>query len=115
MKFLSIYSYAAGPDNSDGPAEAEMMAMGRLIGEMQTAGVLLDFGGVGGGGMELRVTKAGSKITVTDGPFTESKEVIGGYALMSVATRDEAVHWTKRFLEVAGDGVSELHQLADVP
>jgi hypothetical protein len=112
VKFISIYTIspeaAAAP-----PSEKTMAAMGALIGEMQQTGVLLDFGGTGGGGMELRVRKSGSEMTVTDGPFTETKEVVGGFAVLNVATRDEALAWTKRFLECAGDGVSELHQLQE--
>jgi len=112
MKFLTIYSYAPDSKHADGPDQEEMMAMGRLIGEMQTAGVLLDFGGACGT-EETRVIKDGTKITVTDGPFAESKEVVGGYAVLSVETREQAVQWTRRFLDVAGDGVSEIHQLAE--
>lgn len=112
MKFLSIYTVDAA-DMSGPPDEHEMMAMGRLINEMQTAGVLLDFGGTASGGMELRLEKRGAEITVTDGPFSETKEVIGGFAVLSCASRDEALKWSKIFLETAGDGVSELHQLAE--
>ena len=64
-------------------------------------------------GSEIHVRKSGSTYTVTDGPFTESKEIVGGYAVLSVASREEAVSWTKRFLEAAGDGISELHELMD--
>ena len=51
------------------------------------------------------------KVTVTDGPFTETKEVIGGFALIDVKSKDEAIEWTRRFLDVAGDGESEVRQL----
>ena len=112
MKFISIYTLER--DRSDAePCEENMAAMGKLIGEMQSAGVLHDFGGVDGGGTELRVRKSGTQLTVTDGPFTESKEIVGGFAVLSVASRDDALLWTKRFLDVAGDGTSELHQLAE--
>jgi hypothetical protein len=116
MKFLSIYTYPRELADPSGPTQDEMMAMGKLIGEMQTAGVLLDFGGVGSDGLELRVEKRGSGFTVTDGPFTESKEIVGGFALISVPSRDDAVKWVKQFMDVAGgDGVSELHELMDGP
>jgi hypothetical protein len=61
----------------------------------------------------LRVRKSGSQITVIDGPFAETKEVVGGYAVLSVPSRDEALRWTRHFLDIAGDGTSELHQLAE--
>jgi len=94
MNFLTIYSYARELANPSGPSETEMATMGKLIGEMQAAGVLLDFGGAGSAGTEVHIRKSGSTYTVTDGPFTESKEIVGGYAVLSVASRDEAVHWT---------------------
>jgi hypothetical protein len=112
MKFISIYTIDPSSHDME-PDEASRASMGALIGEMQQAGVLLDFGGVDSSGTELRVRKSGSQMTVTDGPFTETKEVVGGYAVLSVGSRDEALLWTKRFMDVAGDGVSELHQLAE--
>jgi hypothetical protein len=48
---------------------------------------------------------------VTDGPFTETKEVVGGFALMQAKTKEEMIEWTKRFLQVAGDGECEIRQL----
>jgi hypothetical protein len=98
MKFISIYTVDRGVHQTQ-PDEANIAPMGELIGNS--------------GESELRVRKSGSQITVTGGPFTEMKEIVGGYAVLSVASRDVALLWTKRFLEVAGDGLSELHQLAD--
>jgi hypothetical protein len=112
LKFISIYTIERRAQEET-PDEAMMSTMGKLIGEMQQAGILLDFGGVDSDGTELRVRKSGAQITVTDGPFTEAKEVVGGFAVLSVASRDEALLLTRRFLEVAGDGTSELHQLAE--
>jgi hypothetical protein len=112
MKFISIYTIERRAQE-EAPDEAMMSAMGQLIGEMQQAGILLDFGGVDSEATELRVRKSGAQVTVTDGPFTEAKEIVGGFAVLSVASRDEALLWTRRFLEVAGDGTSELHQLAE--
>ena len=60
------------------------------------------FGGMGGLGptaLGARARLANGKITVTDGPFAEAKEVIGGYAIFNVATKKEALEWTRRFLE----------------
>jgi hypothetical protein len=112
MKFISIYTLERTAHEAES-CEEDMAAMGKLIGEMQDVGVLLDFGGVDSGGTELRVRKSGTQLTVTDGPFTESKEIVGGFAVLSVGSRDEALLWAKRFLDVAGDGTSELHQLAE--
>jgi hypothetical protein len=113
MKFVSIWkpdpaAYAAAPD------EKQMAAMGQLIRELMSAGVLLDTGGVSDGGSSLRVQRAGGKVTVTDGPFTETKELVGGFAIFKVNSRDEAIALTRRFLDVAGDGVSELHEVSEL-
>ncbi len=58
-----------------------------------------------------RVIRSGGKFTVVDGPFTEAKELIGGWALMEVRDKDEAIEWTKRFLDLAGDGESTIRQV----
>ena len=112
MKFVSIWKpdpqiWAAAPD------EKQMAAMGQLIGELMNAGVLLDTGGVSDGGLSLRVQRTGGKLTVTDGPFAETKELVGGFAIFKVNSKDEAVELTRRFLEIAGDGMSELHEVSD--
>jgi hypothetical protein len=112
MKFISIYTLDRDVREAE-PDQVNMAAMSSLIGDMQSAGVLVDFGGVNSEGTELRVRKRGAELMVTDGPFSETKEVVGGYAVLSVGSRDEALLWTKRFLDVAGDGTSELHQLAE--
>ena len=58
---------------------------------------------------------AGGKPTVTDGPFSEAKEVIGGYALLKANSKEEIVRNTKRFLEAAGQGTCEIYQLYEMP
>jgi hypothetical protein len=61
------------------------------------------------------VRRRDGQVTVTDGPFTEAKELIGGFALVEVKSKDEAIEWGKRFLKVAGDGESEIRLLYEVP
>jgi hypothetical protein len=56
---------------------------------------------------------ADGRFEVTDGPFTEAKEVIGGFALIQTKTRDEMIEWTRRFLAICGPGECELHQISD--
>jgi hypothetical protein len=113
MKFVSIWkpdpgAFAAPPD------EKQMAAMGQLIGELMSAGVLLDTGGVLDGGSSLRVSRTGPKVTVTDGPFTETKELIGGFAIFRVQSKDEAIALSRRFLDVAGNGTTELHEVNEL-
>jgi hypothetical protein len=58
---------------------------------------------------------AAGKVTVTDGPFTEAKEVIGGYALLKADSREEVIEHTRRFLDVAGQGTCQIHELYEPP
>jgi len=62
-----------------------------------------------------RVRSDGGKVTVTDGPFTEAKEVVGGFALIKADSKEEAIQLTRDFLKVAGDGECELRQLYEMP
>lgn len=108
MRFLAIYRTA---ETGVPPHPEHIEAMGRLIEEMTAAGVLLATEGCLPSALGARVRRDGDQVTVTDGPFTESKEVVGGFALLQVESRDEAIAWTRRFLAVAGDGESELRQI----
>jgi hypothetical protein len=94
------------------PPTPELMAkMGELMEEVAKAGVLVGTEGLKPTSESKRVKLEGGNVTVTDGPFTESKEVIASYALFQVDNWDEAVYWTKRFLEVLGRGEVELRPL----
>jgi hypothetical protein len=111
MKFLSIWTPDA-KTASRPPSNAYMAEMGRLIDEGMKAGTLLATGGllpVTQGGARVRSFKG--KITVIDGPFTESKELVAGFAILQANSKDEAIEGVKRFLKVAGDGESELRQI----
>lgn len=77
--------------------------MGALMEEMTKAGVMLDTGGLTPTPEGTRVTWSGGKLTYTDGPFTEAKEVIGGYSLLQAKDKAEAIEWTKRFLQTHED------------
>lgn len=74
--------------------------MGALLEEMTKAGVMLDTAGLTPTSQGTRVTWSGGTFDYTDGPFTESKEVIGGYALLQVKDKAEAIEWSRRFLAV---------------
>src|SRR5689334_17402174 len=113
MRFISIFKHE--PTNRP-PTEAEMATMGKLIEEGMKAGWLIATEGVNFGATGVRVRKsAGGKVTVTDGPFAETKEVLGGYALLKAANRDEVVELTRGFLEVVGQGSCEIYQLYEMP
>ncbi|MGH9791748.1 MAG: YciI family protein [Candidatus Acidiferrales bacterium] len=107
MRFLSIYkSVEKGP-----PTEDEMATMGRLIEDGMKAGYLLAVEGCLPSARGARVRLSNGKLSVTDGPFTESKEVIGGLAILQANSKQEAIELAKQFLHVAGDGECELRQL----
>ncbi len=94
------------------PPSMELMErMGRFVEEITRAGVMLGSDGLKPTSAGKRVRLADGKVTVTDGPFTESKELIASYALFQVETMEEAVKWTTRFLEVLGGGQCELRPL----
>ncbi|MCM2420781.1 YciI family protein [Streptomyces sp. RKAG293] len=96
------------------PSEQLMEDMGKLIEEMTKAGVLLDTGGLRPTAESTRIQLSGGKLTVIDGPFAEAKEVIGGYAMIEVKSKEEALEWASRFLRIHGDEweiVSEIRQI----
>lgn len=109
MRFLSIYKAV---ERNSPPSSEEIGRMGDFIEEMIREGKLISTEGCLPTVKGARVRKSGSKITVTDGPFAESKEVIAGFALIEAASKEEAIELGKRFLEVAGDGESEIRQIA---
>jgi hypothetical protein len=110
--YLCIYKTA---ETGVAPSAEHMAAMGQLIDEMTRKGVLVSTQGCLPSSLGFRVRRAGERVTVTDGPFTETKELIGGFALINVKSKDEALEWTKRFLAVAGDGESEVRQIWQAP
>ncbi len=109
MRFLCVYR----PSRPEGtpPTREHVAEMGKLIEEMVSAGVLLATEGCQPSAKGARIRQADGKVTVTDGPFTETKELIAGFALIQVKSKAEAIEWTKRFLRVAGDGESEIRQI----
>jgi hypothetical protein len=113
MRFISIFTHEP---NDRPPTEAEMATMGKLIEEGMRAGWLIATEGVHFGTIGVRVHKsAAGKVTVTDGPFAETKEVLGGYALLQAANREEVVELTRSFLSAVGQGTCEIYQLYEMP
>ena len=114
MRFLCLYK-PAKPEGAP-PTREEMAAMGKLIEGMVKEGTLLSTEGCQPSSKGARVRLSGGKVTVTDGPFTEAKEVVGGFAIIEATSKEHAIELTKRFLHVAGDGESEirlLHEASD--
>ena len=98
MRFMMLmipkgYETAAPGTVPDAKAVEAMMAYNR---DLQEAGILIDLNGLHPPSMGARVSFKAGKPIVTDGPFTETKEVIGGYWIINVKSRDEAIAWAKR-------------------
>jgi len=91
-----------------------MEIMGKLIEEGMKAGWLLATEGCLPSALGSRVRRSNGKLSVTDGPFTEAKEVVGGFAILKANSKEEAIELTRRFLKVAGDGECELRQLYEM-
>ena len=84
----------------EGPSLEFSERMGALLEEITKAGVMLDTAGLTPTSEGTRVTWSGGKLGYTDGPFTESKEVVGGYAILQAKDKAEALEWTNRFLKI---------------
>jgi hypothetical protein len=121
MRFMSLVKsseqHRLGP-----PPQALMEAIDTLGQEMTKTGVMVDMGGLlptAAGACRVRL--AGGKLSVTDGPFSEAKEVIGGYAVFDVPTKEEAMDLTVRFMDLhrqhwpEWEGETELRQMFEGP
>ena len=102
MRYMMMIRLDPATAPMPGPDDRMAEEMGALIEEMTKAGVLLDTAGLRPIEEATRIRLSGGRQAVIDGPFTESKEVIGGYCLMQTRTKDEAVEWSSRFLAIHG-------------
>ena len=112
MRFLSIYR---APETNVPPTQEEMAAMGELIEKFSKSGHLISTEGCLPSSLGFRVRLASGDFTVTDGPFSEAKEVVGGFALLQADSKEEAIALTQEFLNVVGRGECEVRQLYEVP
>jgi hypothetical protein len=108
MRFLSIYKTV---ERNTPPTPEEMAAMGKLIEQAMKAGWLLSTEGCLPTSLGARVRRADGKVTVTDGPFAESREVVGGFAILKANSKEEAIELAKNFLAHVGQGECEVRQL----
>ena len=112
MRFLSMIR--ADETSGRRPSEQLMRDMGRLIDEMTRQGVLIATAGLRPSAEGARIRLRNGRLSSTDGPFTESKEVIGGFAILEARSRAEALELVERFLRIHGeewDIECELRQL----
>ncbi len=113
MRFLCLYK----PSKPEGtpPTQEEMEKMGKLVEDGFKSGKLLATEGCLPSSKGARVRQTSGKYTVVDGPFSESKEVVGGMAVIKADSKEEAIEQVKAFLKIAGDGETELRQLYEAP
>lgn len=114
MKFMMLVKHA---ENSGLPPKALMDAIAKLAEEAVQAGRMIGSGGLAPTSQSVRVRLAGGKLTVIDGPFTETKEVVGGYAQFEYKSKAEAVEGAKKFMELhkthwpGWEGETEIRQM----
>lgn len=115
MRCIGLLRADRSSEAGEPPSPELMERMGPFLEEITRAGVLLATDGLkpSAAGKRVRLDRGGA--TITDGPFTESKELVASYALLQVKTIDEAVHWTRRFLEVLGGGECEIRPIDEPP
>ncbi|MFE9766941.1 YciI family protein [Streptomyces sp. NPDC005808] len=115
-RYLSMVRIDENNAPAEGPSPELMQRMGELIEEMTKAGVMLDNAGLTPSSQGTRVHWEKGELTVTDGPFTEAKEVVGGYAIIQAKDKAEAIEWAKRFLKVHEEHwtvTSEVREIAE--
>ena len=119
MKYLMMIKHSERYRSEPIP-QGLMDAMGVFVGESFKSGVLKDTAGLLPSSEGFRVRSSGGKLSVTDGPFTETKEVVGGYAIVEVASREEARKVARDFMELhrvhwpAFDGECEVRPVEDM-
>jgi hypothetical protein len=121
MRFLIIVKGNATSEAGTLPDQALMAAMGTYHEALARAGVLLDANGLRPSAEGWRIRWSGGRRTVIDGPFAETRELVAGYTLIQVRSRDEAVEWARRFPAPFGESadaeieVRPLYELDDLP
>jgi hypothetical protein len=117
MRYMIIVKATADSEAGKMPDESLLAAMAKYHEELARAGVLLDATGLQPSSAGWRVRYAGGKRKVVDGPFAETKELIAGYTLIQVRSRDEAMEWSRRFPAPFGeqaDGEIEVRRLFEL-
>ena len=119
MRFMIIVKATRESEAGVMPEDSLIAEMGTYHEELAKAGVLLDGSGLQPSSKGWRIKYSGGKRTITDGPFAETKELLAGYTLIRVKSREEALEWAKRFPNPAGPGkegeieVRQLFELED--
>jgi hypothetical protein len=108
MQFL-VYGTEQEAESSAPPSPEMMAELGQFMQEAVKAGVIVATGGLQPKGTRVRLSDG--ELSVTDGPFIEAKELIAGFAVIEVKSKEEAIEWTSRFRRILGEGESEIVQV----
>ena len=111
MRFMIIRKADKSTEAGVMPSEALLAAMLKYNEELMKAGVLLQGEGLQPSSKGFRVSTNSGKPTIVDGPFTETKELIAGFTMIQVRSREEAIEWVKRWPAEDGDAVLEVRQV----
>jgi hypothetical protein len=99
MKYLMLIKHSESIRNEPIP-QALMDAVGEFVGDKMKSGVVKDTAGLKPSAEGFRIRSKGNRLTVTDGPFTEGKELVGGYAMIESASKDEAMNLAREFMDL---------------
>jgi hypothetical protein len=113
MRYITLYK--PGVETTTPPPQDVQVKMGQLIQELAQSGELIATDGLQHSSKGAKVRLTNGKFTVTDGPFAETKELIAGYAIFEVASRERIMELTRRFLSIMGQGESEVRLMPDQP
>ncbi len=117
MRFMILVKATAASEAGQMPEEKLLATMADYHEQLAKAGVLLDGSGLQPTSKGWRIRYSGERRTVVDGPFAESKELVAGYTLIQVRSREEALEWTRRFPNPAGAGLDaeiEVRQMFEL-
>lgn len=103
MRYMMMHKADAASEAGVPPTQELIDKMGALMQEMGDAGILIAGEGLHGSSSGKRLNFVNGQLTVTDGPFTETKELIAGFVILEVESIDETVEWAKKFADCVGD------------
>jgi hypothetical protein len=113
-RYIAMQKADADSERGAPPTAAEVEAMNVLIGDMTRAGVLLSTGSLEPSSRAVRVRNLGGRKTVVDGPFAESKELVGGFVVLELDSREEAIAWAQRYVDVLGEVELDVRPVAGI-
>lgn len=113
MRFLVLHYSNEANEAGIPPSKELIEEMGKLMEDTAKSGILLAGEGVHASSKGARVSFSGGKRTIIDGPFAEAKELIAGFVMLDVPSKEHAIEWATRFARVIGDVVVEIRQVVE--